>query len=211
MKVEDYPTVTVIIRGYTYSLAKRVIGLLSEYQHRFAVEVTTNTPDYLNIIADSTKSFGDRIDVGAGTITDVGQAKEAVNAGAKFLLGPGTFDEPIFRIAKASSVVTIPGAMTPSEVIDMMRQGADIVKVFPAVIVGPDFFRQLRGPLGNKRLMAVGGINSDNGSDFLLDSSCYLGVGSNFFNKKDLKTWNEDGLRASIEKFVEIASHVSAK
>lgn len=91
--------------------------------------------------------------------------------------------------------------MTPTEVYTQFQKGADIVKIFPAVTVGSEMFKQVQGPLGKRRLMAVGGINLKNVQDFFWNGASYAGVGSNFFNKQDVQSLNEAGLRESIETF----------
>ena len=99
--------------------------------------------------------------IGAGTVLTFSQADQAIAGGAKFLLGPKIFNTN-FSLAKERGVVTVPSAFTPSEIQVMFDEGADIVKVFPAVTVGPTYFKQLAGPFGIRPLMAVGGVTIDN-------------------------------------------------
>lgn len=118
------------------------------------------------------------------------------------MLGPTQFGDDIFELAKRENVITVPAAMTPTEVYDQFERGADIVKIFPAVTVGPSFCKQIQGPLGSRKLMAVGGVNLQNAKDFIENGVGYLGIGSNFFNKEDLQNLNEEGLKRSVEEFL---------
>lgn len=204
MKFDDYSALTVIMRGYKYNQAMTIIQLLSEYDHQIVVEVTTNNEDYLRIIADGNQQYGDQVDIGVGTVLNADQAKRAIQAGAKFMLGPQKFDDVTFALAKEHDVLTIPGAMTPSEVYDMFQKGADIVKIFPAVSTGTTIFKQIQGPFGSLPLMAVGGINRNNAAEFLDRGASYLGIGSSFFNKEDVQAMNTDGLRQSIDSFLDV-------
>ena len=208
MKLKDYPTLTVIMRGYTYRQAMTIIELLSHYNHQLAVEVTTNNPDHLKIIHDGSKQCGSKVDIGVGTVLTTTQAQDAVSAGAKFMLGPSEFNDSIFKVAKDANILTVPGTMTPSEVYRMYIKGADIIKIFPAISTGASIFKQVQGPLGKLPLMAVGGVNIENAADFLKNGASYLGIGSNFFNKQDVKNLNKSGLQNSIESFLSIVSTV---
>ena len=202
MKLEDYPKITIIMRGYSYEQAMLIMKVLSYYEHKVGVEVTTNNPDYLKIIKDGNEKYGQQVDIGVGTVLKASQANDAIKAGAKFMLGPTQFNDDIFTLAKKENVITVPGAMTPSEVYDQFERGADIVKIFPAITTGPSFFKQIQGPLGLRKLMAVGGVNLQNAKDFIDNGADYLGIGSNFFNKEDVENLNEEELNRSVEEFL---------
>ncbi len=211
MRVENYPKLTVIMRGYTYEQAMLIIKILSNYDHKLAVEVTTNNPNHLQVIRDGIAQYGDKVYIGVGTVLNLQHAKEAIAAGAQFMLGPQQFTDDIYELAKNKHVLTIPGAMTPTEVYTQFQKGADIVKIFPAVTVGSEMFKQVQGPLGKRRLMAVGGINLKNVQDFFWNGASYAGVGSNFFNKQDVQSLNEAGLRESIENFLNMIKPTEAQ
>jgi 2-dehydro-3-deoxyphosphogluconate aldolase/(4S)-4-hydroxy-2-oxoglutarate aldolase len=204
MKLADYPKLTVIMRGYTYSQAMTIIRLLAEYKHQVAVEVTTNNEEYLRVITDGVQKFGEQVDIGVGTVLNATQAKEAIKAGAKFMLGPQKFDKVIFAYAQEHEVLTIPGAMTPSEVYEMFQSGADIVKIFPAISAGMAIYKQIQGPFGQLPLMAVGGVNLKNASDFITAGAAYLGIGSSFFNSHDVSEMNEINLKRSIDAWLSV-------
>ncbi|MBN7274998.1 2-dehydro-3-deoxyphosphogluconate aldolase [Ligilactobacillus pobuzihii] len=202
MELKNYPKITVIMRGYTYEQAMLIIKILSNYNHKIGVEVTTNNPDYLKIIEDGNEQYGDQVYIGAGTVIKKEQAQDAINAGAQFMLGPEKFSDDIFDLAKKSGVITVPGAMTPSEVVDQFDRGADIVKIFPAITTGANYFKQIQGPLGKQKLMAVGGISIDNAREFIDKGASYLGIGSSFFNKSDVRNMDKEALTHSVEDFL---------
>ena len=98
-------------------------------------------------------------------------------------------------------MIAVPAAFTPSEIYTQLAWGADIVKVFPAVTVGPSYFRQLAGPLGALPLMAVGGVNAENAQEFIKCGCPYLGVGSGMFRRADVSRGDAKRLRADVEAF----------
>ncbi|MFT9266271.1 bifunctional 4-hydroxy-2-oxoglutarate aldolase/2-dehydro-3-deoxy-phosphogluconate aldolase [Oenococcus sp.] len=202
MDINDYPKITTIMRGYTYDQALTVIKVLASFHRRVGVEVTTNNPDYLRIIRDGNNQFGTLVSIGVGTILNVKQASDAIEAGAQFMLGPISFDAVTFQLARQKHVLTIPAAMTPTEVVNQFRLGADIVKIFPAITVGSKFFRQIQGPLGTLRLMAVGGLNINNAAEFFENGASYLGIGSGMFERKDIQGKNEQGIGLSVRNFL---------
>ena len=204
MELSEYPTFTVIMRGYTPEQADAIMQAMAGFENQFGVEVTMNTPHALDIIENGNAEYGDRIHIGAGTVTTLDEAKAAIAEGAKFMLSPIEFTDDIFAYAKAHDVITVPAAMTPTEVHDMFEKGADIVKIFPATTVGSDFFKAIQAPLGKLPLMAVGGVSLANAKDLLTHGTSYLGIGSKMFNAEDLANRNVDGLATSMQAFVDI-------
>lgn len=208
MKLSDYPKITVILRGYSYEEAMVVISCLAEYNNKLAVEVTTNNPDYLRIIKDAREQYDGLVPIGVGTVLELDQAKEAVEAGAEFMLGPCEFSQAILDFAKSHHVITVPAAFTSSEIKRMLDAGADIVKIFPAKTAGPDYFTHLQAPLGKLPLMAVGGVDAKNAREFIDAGASFVGIGSSMFNKEDIHSLNKDGLKKSIDDMLKIVEEV---
>lgn len=202
MKIEDYPKFTIIMRGYSPTLADAILQALAGYENYFAIEMTTNSPDAVDQVAVLNQKYGDKVNIGAGTVLNIQQEHEMINAGAKFLLGPVRFTADMFKLAKANGVVTVPAAYSPSEVYELFDQGADIVKIFPADALGARFFKEIQAPLGKLRLMAVGGINANNATDYLKSGASYLGIGSGMFSKAHLASADVAGLRADVTAFL---------
>ncbi|MDH6364999.1 2-dehydro-3-deoxyphosphogluconate aldolase/(4S)-4-hydroxy-2-oxoglutarate aldolase [Enterococcus sp. PF1-24] len=204
MKNRNFPIFTVIMRHYTLEQALLVTEVLSEFEGKFAVEVTLNTENAYKIISQLQNSFGKKVQVGAGTVRNLEEAQKSVEAGATFLLGPHTFTEEIFDFCKAKNIIAVPSAMTPSEINKMINLGADIVKVFPASVVGATFFKDVQAPLGKLPLMAVGGVSYENASDFLKHDVTYLGMGSAMFSKDTLAHLNTNEIKAICEKYLKL-------
>lgn len=140
------------------------------------VEITMDTPG----AADVLNSFRSRVPqnslLGAGTVTDIARAESALAAGARFLVTPN-LNMDVIRIAQTHTVPIVPGAMTPTEIWNAATAGADFVKVFPASVLGPGFFREIRGPFAHIPLMASGGVNLENARDLMKSGVDALGVG----------------------------------
>lgn len=201
MNAADYPALTIIMRGYTYPQAAAILQAMTGLEDRFAVEMTLNTKDALEHIQKLTKTYGAKIKIGAGTVRSLQDAQQAYQAGAQFLLGPHKFTQEMLDFAKEKQIVSVPAAMTPSEVASMFNGGADIVKVFPAAVVTPRFFKDIQAPLGKLPLMAVGGISRENAREYLACGASFLGIGSGMFRKEDIEALAVDKLSASLKAF----------
>lgn len=140
------------------------------------IEVTYSTPDAPRVIATVRARHGDAIALGAGTLTRPEQAVEAVDAGASFLVSPGT--RPALAAAMtATGAVCMFGALTPSEVMLALELGADVVKIFPASLGGPAYLKALRGPFGDAALMPTGGVSVDNVGEWVAAGVVAVGAG----------------------------------
>lgn len=134
---------------------------------------------------------------------NLAQAKEAVEAGAQFVLSPVKLSKEIIDYCHAHGVITVPAAMTPSEIQELLENGADIVKVFPAARLTPQYIKDVMAPLGRIPLMVVGGINGLNAQDYFDAGARFAGIGSGIFDKKDIEDANEENLKKSILAFVQ--------
>jgi 2-dehydro-3-deoxyphosphogluconate aldolase/(4S)-4-hydroxy-2-oxoglutarate aldolase len=168
--------VVAILRGVEPHLMVRLGGTLLAAGVG-AIEVTMNSNDALAGIAGLRKELGDKIPVGAGTVMDGEAARRAVAAGAMFLLTPHLAEDTLVT-ATALGVPAVVGTMTPTEAVRANCLGAEMVKVFPAGTLGPNYFRELRGPLPHIRTMAVGGVNAANAGDFIRAGAAAVGAGS---------------------------------
>ncbi|MFM7316966.1 MAG: bifunctional 4-hydroxy-2-oxoglutarate aldolase/2-dehydro-3-deoxy-phosphogluconate aldolase, partial [bacterium] len=122
-----------------------------------AAEITFTVPEADRVIREVRKALGDRIILGAGTVLDSETARTAILAGAEYLVTP-CVNLDVIRLAKRYGKVVMPGGFTPTECLTAWEAGADIVKVFPADVVGPAFFKAMKGPLPQIRLMPTGGV-----------------------------------------------------
>ena len=140
------------------------------------LEITLNSPDAFSVLKSLTAKMGNHLLIGAGTVLDATEARQALHAGARFIISP-TLDIPTIQYTRQAGAVSIPGAFTATEILTAYRNGADIVKVFPAS-VGVAYFRDLRAPLSHIPLMPTGGINLENIRDYHKAGAVAFGVGS---------------------------------
>ena len=148
-----------------------------------ALEVTLTTPGALEVISDLAASCKGAFAVGAGSVLDRESARAAILAGAEFLVMPN-LNIGTIEIAKRYGKVVCPGALTPTEIVNAQQAGADIIKIFPASSLGPEYIKAVRAPLPQIRLMPVGGINLENVSSYFKAGACAVGVGSSLVNGK---------------------------
>ena len=140
------------------------------------VEVTMTVPGAIEVLRKLAQSFPEMI-VGAGTVLDKGTAERCLDAGATFLTSTGFVPE-VIESALKRDVVAIPGALTPTEVIAAWKSGADFVKIYPTTPVGGDMYiRSLKVPLPQVKLIAAGGVNQQNATNFIRAGASSIGVG----------------------------------
>jgi len=158
-----------------------------------AIEITMTVPGAVDIIREMVRTKPQGTLVGAGTILDAGTATEVIAAGADFVVSPVT-DRDTIQACREAGVLVAPGAFTPTEIVAAWRAGADIVKVFPATSLGPQFFRDLRGPLPFIRLMPTGGVTLENARLFLAAGACAVGIGTALVDAKSVEAGDWEAL-----------------
>jgi 2-dehydro-3-deoxyphosphogluconate aldolase/(4S)-4-hydroxy-2-oxoglutarate aldolase len=167
------------------------------------VEITMSVPNALDVLRQVRQALGDRLLLGAGTVLDAETARAVLLAGAEFIVAP-TLNLDVIRLCRRYDKLAIPGAFTPTEILTAWEAGADIVKVFPADVVGPAFFKALRGPLPQIRLMPTGGVDLSTAADFLKAGACCLGIGSQLVEPKAVAERNFDRIRSLARQYVSI-------
>jgi 2-dehydro-3-deoxyphosphogluconate aldolase/(4S)-4-hydroxy-2-oxoglutarate aldolase len=160
-------------------------------------------PNALDVLRTVRQALGDRLLLGAGTILDPETARAALLAGAEYLVAP-TVNLDVIKLCQRYDKLVMPGAFTPTEILTAWEAGADIVKVFPADVVGPAFFKALRGPLPQIRLMPTGGVELNTAREFLAAGACCLGVGSQMVEPKAVADRNFDRIRDLARQYVAI-------
>ncbi len=169
--------VVAVIRADKIETAEQIVEAIVEGGIT-AIEVTMTVPNAFDLIKKLSKKYqGSDVLVGAGSVTDVVSAKNSIDAGAKYIVGP-TFDQDVVNICNEFQVPVIPGAMSPTEVVNAMKAGADIVKIFPATLFGPKIIKAIKGPIPHAPLLPTGGVNLDNVQDWFEAGACAVGVGS---------------------------------
>ena len=165
------------------------------------IEVTFTVPGILEIISDVNKKLGDKILLGAGTVLDPESARAAMLAGAEFIVSP-IVNTDVIQMCNRYSKVMMAGAFTPTEVHTAWNAGADIVKIFPASIGGPDYLKAIHGPLPQVNLLPTGGVDLNTINDFVQAGACAVGLGSSLVTKDALANSDMDFIRNLASQYV---------
>ena len=168
-------------------------------------EVTFTIPNAIDVIREVSRQLGDRVLLGAGTVLDTETARAAILAGADFVVSPA-LNLDVIRLCRRYDKLVMPGAFTPTEILMAWEAGADIVKVFPADIVGPAFFKAVRGPLPQIKLMPTGGVDLNTASEFLKAGAVCLGVGSQLVDPKLIAAKDYAALTTLAKKYADIVT-----
>jgi 2-dehydro-3-deoxyphosphogluconate aldolase/(4S)-4-hydroxy-2-oxoglutarate aldolase len=166
------------------------------------IEVTFTVGGALEVIRELKRKYQDEIVLGAGTVLDVEGAASALLAGAEFLVSPA-FDMGVVRFAKESNRLVIPGAMTPTEILNAWKAGADMVKVFPAGrLGGPHYIRSIRGPFPDIPLVPTGGVDLQSAASYMKAGAAALGVGGELVDKKAIAEKRFDWISETTKTFL---------
>ncbi|HAS92364.1 MAG TPA: bifunctional 2-keto-4-hydroxyglutarate aldolase/2-keto-3-deoxy-6-phosphogluconate aldolase [Sedimentibacter sp.] len=158
-----------------------------------SIEITFTVPGAQKVIESLTEEFGDELLVGAGTVLDSETARIAILAGAKYIVSP-SFDLETAKLCNRYQIPYMPGCMTIKEIITAMEAGADVIKVFPGSVFGPDFIKAIKGPLPQAVLMPTGGVSLENVDKWIKNGCIAVGVGGNL-----TKGTSEDMTKAAKE------------
>jgi 2-dehydro-3-deoxyphosphogluconate aldolase/(4S)-4-hydroxy-2-oxoglutarate aldolase len=173
-------------------------------------EVTFTVPNALDVIREAKRQLGDRVLLGAGTVLDPETARAAILAGAEFIVAP-SLNLDVIRLCRRYDKLVMPGAFTPTEIVTAWEAGADVVKVFPADIVGPAFFKAMRGPLPQVKLMPTGGVDLTTAVEFLKAGAVCLGVGGQLVDAKAVAAGDFAKITALAKQYVEIVAGVRSQ
>jgi 2-dehydro-3-deoxyphosphogluconate aldolase/(4S)-4-hydroxy-2-oxoglutarate aldolase len=167
-----------------------------------AIEITMTTPSALEIIHEMAGRKPAGTLIGAGTVLDAPTAEKAIRAGAEFVVSPVT-NLSLVAACRRNDTFVAPGALSPTEIIAAWESGADVVKVFPATSVGPAYFRDLKGPFPQVRLMPTGGVDLENARDFIRSGACCVAVGTALLDKKSIEAEDWEALTVRAKTLVE--------
>jgi 2-dehydro-3-deoxyphosphogluconate aldolase/(4S)-4-hydroxy-2-oxoglutarate aldolase len=166
-----------------------------------AIEITMNTEHALRIVSENRSAVPPGKLLGMGTIRNIGEAIQAVESGAMFLVTPNT-DIEVITYAGSKSVPVISGALSPTEVYTAWSAGAEMVKVFPCRTFGPQYIRELRGPFEQIPLVAVGGVNADNINEYFAAGVTAVGASTSLFGRKALMERNLEDIAENVKYFI---------
>lgn len=165
------------------------------------IEVTVDSKDAFKKIGELKEIYGGQAIIGAGTVVEVEQAKEAIEAGADFIFAP-TLDRETIEYTKKQGKIMIPGVFTPTEIYQAYKWGAHVVKIFPASTLGPKFIQDVNAPLGYIPKMPTGGIDLTNIQDFIKAGSVAAGIGGSLVDKSLIEAKKWDDIEGLAKQFV---------
>lgn len=165
------------------------------------VEITLNTPEALTLIETAVVKYSELVCVGAGTVLSAEDAKKARHFGSRFIVAP-TLNEEVANYCSIEGIPYFPGALTPTEIENCWKAGATMVKVFPASRFGPDYFKEIKGPFNEIKLMAVGGIRFENIMDYLKAGASALAFGGSIFSTERLKLGEFSKINQDLKEFL---------
>ncbi len=198
--------VIVIVRGIArenlipltqamYDGGVRLLELTYDAQGKVSDEETAEN------IAMLTKEFEGRMYIGAGTVLKESQVELTAKAGGKFIISPDT-NKAVIEKTRELGLVSMPGALTPTEIADAHRFGADFVKLFPVATFGTEYVKAVKAPLSHIKLLAVGGVDASNIKDYAKAGVCGFGIGSNIVNKKLIEAGEYDKITELAKEFL---------
>jgi 2-dehydro-3-deoxyphosphogluconate aldolase/(4S)-4-hydroxy-2-oxoglutarate aldolase len=167
---------------------KKVIQAIADGGVSIA-EITMTVPNAIKLIEKMSQELDENIIIGVGSVLNKQTAENAIKAGAKYVVSP-ILKKEIIEIAQKYDVPVMPGCFTPTEIYSAFEMGADIVKVFPADVVGMPFFKAILAPMPYLKLMPTGGVSLTNAGDWLKAGACAVGIGSALLDDKAIKEEN---------------------
>jgi 2-dehydro-3-deoxyphosphogluconate aldolase / (4S)-4-hydroxy-2-oxoglutarate aldolase len=197
-----------VIRGPSPDLTVDMVSALIE-GGVYGIEITYSTPNAPQVVKTLAGKYGDQIVLGMGTLTEVEQAAQAVEAGANFLVSPHC-ELTLANAMTATGLPVMIGALTPTEVMQAYRLGSDVVKVFPGSLVGPDYIKALRGPFPHIPMMPTGGVNVENVAAWFKAGVFAVGAGSNLCPTAWAKEGRFADITATAQAFVEAVNKAKA-
>ncbi len=168
------------------------------------VEVTLTIPGALKTIEELSVRYGNDLYVGAGTVLNLDDCRAAISAGARFIVSPST-DTKIIELTRESGIVSMPGALTPTEISVAWQAGADLVKIFPAgAMGGPAYFRAIHGPLPDVSLVASGGVSPANIAQYRAARATAICIGEFIFERNALREGRKDAIADNLLRVLEV-------
>lgn len=192
--------VVAIVRGTSASTIAPIARAMYEGGVR-AIEVTMNTEGAIDMLKELAHTLPGDMLLGAGTVLDAETGRAVILAGAKFVLSP-TFSRPLVELCNRYDVMAVPGVMTPTEALAAWETGVEVVKIFPASVLGPTYIKDLKGPLPQLEMMPVGGVNLDTTPAFIKAGACAVGAGGELVDKKLIAAGDWKGLAEKAAMFV---------
>lgn len=189
-----------IMRGISQDSIKPLLETVESAGLK-TIEITMNTAGAAGLIKQAVCLAKGRLIIGAGTVLGVEGLKSALDSGASFIVTPVLVEE-VMRYCGKRKIPVFAGALTPLEVYNAWKEGAAMVKVFPAKAFGPPYFNELKGPFDNIELLACGGVTPENMNEYFASGANAVTFGSSVFRKEWLKMKDFKSIGDSVKKFM---------
>jgi len=167
-----------------------------------SIEITLTTPNALSIIKRLKRNYKSSILLGAGTVTNLDSAKKGLDAGAEFIVSP-IYNIEVINYLKKNTFPIISGAFSPTEIYNSYHAGVDMIKIFPANLLGLENFKSIQDIMPNLPLMPTGGLTSENARNWLDAGADVLGIGSSLLNDQIVSNKDYDTLKLNSQKILE--------
>jgi len=154
-----------------------------------AIEITLTVPNAIETIALASEEIGEKVLIGVGSVLNGEMAQRAIDAGAKYVVSP-ILKKEIIEVSHNNGVPAMSGTFTPTEAQLAFEAGADIIKIFPADVLGMAFIKGIKAPMPHLKVMPTGGVSLTNVGEWLNAGACAVGVGSALIDKKAIKDEN---------------------
>lgn len=194
---ENY--LVAVVRGNDEDETKKIVDEIIKGGFK-NIEITFTVPNAEEVINQVHKQYGDDIVLGAGTVLDAATAQIAINKGAQYIVSPH-LDTNISKLCNVYSIPYLPGCSSATEIIEALRYGSDLIKLFPGGQLGAGFIKDIKGPVPNVELMPSGGVNLDNISDWIEKGSFAVGIGGGL--TKEFTGNNYEVISEKAQKYVE--------
>ena len=161
------------------------------------MEITVDSPESFEIIQRLARKYGDQAVIGAGTVLDGQTARMAIHHGAEFIFSPN-LKQDVIQTALRYGKQPVPGIFTPTEIVQAVEWGAQLVKLFPASSVGANFIKDVMAPLPHVSIIPTGGVNLENAAEFIAAGAVAVGIGRNL-----VPSWDDyEGIESRAREYV---------
>lgn len=199
---EKFSTVPIvgIVRNHSFEALQKILPIYIE-SGLSTIEITMNTPRAKEMIRYSRERFNENLNIGAGTVCNLLDLENAIDAGAQFIVTP-ILNKKVIKFCVKKGIPVFSGALSPTEIYKAWSWGASEVKVYPATSLGPQFIKDIKGPLPQIKLMPTGGVNIENITSFQEAGANSFGIGSELFDNNIINKKKWGSLKPHFEKFV---------
>ncbi len=193
--------VTAVIRLQDREILQDVCRVLIDGGVK-VLEITMTVPGAISAIKELTAIFNGQALIGAGTVMNVEDAVCVIEAGAQFVVSP-IYKNEIIDTCNRMNTLVMPGCFTPTEIYSAWERGAEVIKIFPATKLGPQFIKDIHGPMKDVLLVPTGGVSLNNAAEFIRAGAYALGVGTDLLNKRMIRDHDWNGLAKRAELFIQ--------